>query len=79
MKSIWDRRDFLFQSGGGIAGLALAQLLNQQGLLVFRQAEQVVGGVAFLILGGGGGDGEPLLQGGVDQLAVDGQRVLSTL
>jgi hypothetical protein len=33
MKTIWSRRDFLFQSGGGIAGLALAQLLNQQGLL----------------------------------------------
>src|SRR5688572_17814393 len=33
MKTIWSRRDFLFQSGGGIAGLALAQLLNQQGML----------------------------------------------
>ena len=29
----WSRRDFLFQSGGGISGLALAYLLNQDGLL----------------------------------------------
>ena len=33
MKTIWSRRDFLFQSGGGIAGLALADLLNQDRLL----------------------------------------------
>ena len=33
MKSIWSRRDFLFQSGGGVSGLALAYLLNQDGLL----------------------------------------------
>lgn len=33
MKHIWSRRDFLFQSGGGISGLALADLLNQEGLL----------------------------------------------
>ena len=33
MKHIWRRRDFLFQSGGGISGLALAYLLNQDGLL----------------------------------------------
>jgi hypothetical protein len=33
MKNIWSRRDFLFQSGGGIAGIALAQMLHQQGLL----------------------------------------------
>src|SRR3954453_5303311 len=33
MKSFWSRRDFLFQSGGGISGLALAYLLNQDGLL----------------------------------------------
>jgi hypothetical protein len=32
-KHFWSRRDFLFQSGGGISGLALAHLLNQQGLL----------------------------------------------
>src|SRR5689334_12304316 len=29
----WDRREFLFKSGGGISGLALAYLLNRQGLL----------------------------------------------
>ena len=29
----WSRRDFLFQSGGGISGLALAYLLNQDKLL----------------------------------------------
>src|SRR5438477_9790547 len=33
MKHIWSRRDFLFQSGGGVSGVALAYLLNQQGLL----------------------------------------------
>ena len=33
VRHIWSRRDFLFQSGGGISGLALANLLNQDGLL----------------------------------------------
>ena len=33
MKNFWSRRDFLFQSGGGISGLALASLLHQDGLL----------------------------------------------
>src|SRR5678816_110784 len=33
MKTIWRRRDFLFRAGGGISGLALAHLLNQDGLL----------------------------------------------
>src|SRR3954462_13733835 len=33
MKHFWNRRDFLFQSGGGLSGLALAYLLNQDGLL----------------------------------------------
>src|SRR5712671_5627328 len=33
MKNIWSRRDFLFRSGGGVSGLALAYLLNQEGLL----------------------------------------------
>ena len=32
-KYFWSRRDFLFQAGGGISGVALAHLLNQQGLL----------------------------------------------
>lgn len=33
MKQFWSRRNFLFESCGGIAGLALADLLNQDGLL----------------------------------------------
>ena len=32
-KTFWSRRDFLFQSGGGIAGLALADLLQRERLL----------------------------------------------
>src|SRR2546423_14407346 len=32
-RHFWDRREFLFRSGGGISGLALAYLLDQQGLL----------------------------------------------
>jgi len=32
-KNFWDRREFLFRSGGGISGVALAYLLDQQGLL----------------------------------------------
>jgi len=33
MKYFWSRRDFLFQSGGGVSGLALAYLLHKDGLL----------------------------------------------
>jgi hypothetical protein len=33
MKHFWNRRDFLFQAGGGVSGLALAWLLNQDRLL----------------------------------------------
>src|SRR5438445_341217 len=33
MKYFWSRRDFLFQSGGGMSGLALAYLLHKDGLL----------------------------------------------
>ncbi len=33
MKNFWSRRDFLFRSGCGISGLALADLLQQDGLL----------------------------------------------
>src|SRR5260370_17396802 len=33
MKCIWSRRDFLFQSGGGMSGVALAYLLSREGLL----------------------------------------------
>ena len=32
-RTFWSRRDFLMQSGGGIAGLALAHLLDREGLL----------------------------------------------
>src|SRR2546428_10913988 len=32
MKNFWSRRDFLFQSGGGMSGLALAYLLHKAGL-----------------------------------------------
>ena len=32
-RTFWDRRDFLFQSGGGIAGLALAHMLDRDGVL----------------------------------------------
>ena len=31
-RTFWNRRDFLFQSGGGIAGVALAHMLERQGL-----------------------------------------------
>lgn len=33
MKHFWSRRDFLFQSSGGLGGLALAYLLDQNNLL----------------------------------------------
>jgi hypothetical protein len=33
MKYFWSRREFLWRAGGGISGVALAQLLNSQGLL----------------------------------------------
>src|SRR6202158_4223208 len=39
-RHFWDRREFLFRSGGGISGLALAYLLDRQGLL---SAEPAVG------------------------------------
>ena len=32
-KNFWDRREFLFKSGGGISGLALAYLLGRDNLL----------------------------------------------
>src|SRR5262245_5337325 len=32
-RNFWDRREFLFRSGGGISGLALAYLLDRQELL----------------------------------------------
>jgi hypothetical protein len=38
-KDFWSRRDFLFQSGGGISGLALTYLLNQDKLLAAASCE----------------------------------------
>ena len=38
-RTFWNRREFLFQSGGGIAGLALAHTLHQQGLLAAAQSD----------------------------------------
>ncbi len=37
-KMFWSRRDFLFQSGGGISGLALAHLLERDGLKAAQQS-----------------------------------------
>ena len=39
-RHFWDRREFMFRSGGGISGLALAYLLDEQGLLFAESAEQ---------------------------------------
>lgn len=38
-KNFWSRRDFLFQAGGGLSGIALAQLMDQQGLLAADLSE----------------------------------------
>src|SRR6058998_2189681 len=38
-RHFWDRREFLFRSGGGISGLALAYLLDRQGLLSAEAAQ----------------------------------------
>ena len=38
-RNFWSRREFLFQSGGGIAGVALADLFNRQGLLAAAQSD----------------------------------------
>ena len=48
-KTFWSRRDFLFQSGGGLAGVALAQLLDREGLLAAEQ--QVLGPCDELVPG----------------------------
>ena len=37
-RNFWDRREFLFRSGGGISGLALAWLLDREGLLASAAA-----------------------------------------
>ncbi len=46
MKTFRSRRDFLFESSGGISGLGLAWLLNQQGLLANDGACASTGAVA---------------------------------
>src|SRR5205085_11424195 len=38
MSDFWSRRDFLFRSGGGLSGVALAWLLEQQGMLAADRA-----------------------------------------
>ena len=37
-KHFWNRREFLFESGGGISGLALAYLLGHDNLLAAAPA-----------------------------------------
>src|SRR5262245_15591616 len=37
-RNFWDRREFLFRSGGGISGLALAYLLDREGWLATAAA-----------------------------------------
>ncbi len=39
-KTRWSRRDFLMQSGGGVAGLALAHLLERDGMLAAAPVPQ---------------------------------------
>ena len=39
-RHFWDRREFLFTSGGGISGLALAYLLDRDGLLAAAAGAQ---------------------------------------
>jgi hypothetical protein len=46
-KTFWSRRRFLFDSGGGIAGLALAHLLEREGLLAAESCGAPVEGNPF--------------------------------
>jgi hypothetical protein len=46
-KTFWSRRRFLFDSGGGIAGLALAHLLEREGLLAAESCRAPVEGNPF--------------------------------
>ena len=43
-RNFWDRREFLFQSGGGISGLALAWLLDREGVLAAAPGSDVCSG-----------------------------------
>ena len=49
-KKIWSRRDFLMQSGGGMAGLALASLMNDD--KVFAQDATLIGGKCSAVFPG---------------------------
>lgn len=51
-RHFWDRREFLFRSGGGISGVALACLLDRQGLLVADAAEQPAGAACAAVPAG---------------------------
>ena len=42
-KTFWSRRDFLFRSGGGLAGVALANMLHREGLLGAERAGLIGG------------------------------------
>ena len=46
-KTFWSRRSFLFESGGGIAGLALAHMLDRDGLLAAESCQEAVEGNPF--------------------------------
>ncbi|TDI36709.1 MAG: DUF1501 domain-containing protein [Acidobacteria bacterium] len=46
-KTFWSRRSFLFESGGGIAGLALAHMLDRDGLLAAESCQAAVEGNPF--------------------------------
>ena len=46
-KTVWSRRSFLFESGGGIAGLALAHMLDRDGLLAAESCQEAVEGNPF--------------------------------
>jgi hypothetical protein len=50
MKTFWSRRDFLFRSGGGVSGLALTYLLNQDRLLA-EGIEQMAAGCSAATTG----------------------------
>ena len=49
-KKIWSRRDFLMQSGGGMAGLALASLMNDD--KAFAQDAALNGGQCSAVFPG---------------------------
>ena len=46
-KTVWSRRSFLFEAGGGIAGLALAHMLDRDGLLAAESCQEAVEGNPF--------------------------------